>query len=401
MPVQNPTIIKSSHPTQLSQRKMSQPIEMDFDALLTRSIEEATGIDKDTGTNTLSSEQGQEKGMDAQVEIALPFPALPAALQSERVDGSNPPFAIIVGHLQQTEADQSKQLIPGEVVIATKLPNGLDSQQKPVPSIALVAPSSPFNAEFPLQYSKNATGSTSAISRTATTNAEAVPTPGIDVKARGSDHRLSSLAAVIADSNTAPPSTTAEPSVTLIASNTVPGNSTDFIASISSLPASIGLTDWRTDLKVAELNGNKEIASIQSTIGSGQWAEEASQTIHLLVKQNQHQAEIKVNPVELGPIEIQIAMVQGEASISFVAEHSETRNALEVALPRLKELLADSGISLTGTFVGSERQPPQQSVHTPFKDLISDSSTSAESPIVGTSILKLNANNKPGVDVYA
>jgi Flagellar hook-length control protein FliK len=399
MPVQNPTNIISSHSAQTSHRKMSEPIETDFDALLTGSIGEAAEIDKVSITDKLSSEEAS--GTDAQTGSALPFPALPAALQAEIVDGGNPLFAILVGQLPQTEVDQSKQPIPGEMVATTKLPNGLDGQQKPVPSTALAAQSSPFNTELPLQYSKNTTGSIFAISRAATANSEAASTHGIDMKDRGSDHRLSSLAAILADSNANNARTVAEPSVTLVAIHTVPGNSTDVIASISSLPANIGLTSQRTDLGIAESNGNKELASIQSNIGSGQWAEEASQTIHLLVKQNHQQAEIKVNPVELGPIEIQIAMVQGEASISFVAEHSETRNALEGALPRLKELLADSGISLTGTFVGSDRQPPQQSVHTPFKDSIADSSTGAESPSVGAPVLNINAFYKPGVDVYA
>jgi flagellar hook-length control protein FliK len=399
MAVQNPTSIKSNSATQATQRKISEPIETDFDALLTGSIGEVAETDKDTHTDKLSS--AEEKGTDAQSGIALPFPALPAALQAELADGGNPLFAGGAGPLQQSDADQSKQSVPGITVLDTNGPNSPNNQQKHASSIALVTLSNPFNAELPVQYSKNTTGSLFAVSRAATTDSEAVSAPGVEVKDHSSDHRLSSLSSLIGDSNTINPKTVAEPGVTLLTNNTTPVNSAEATASIGSIPANVGLTDQRTDLSIAGASGDKEITSIQSAIGSTQWAEEASQTIHLLVKQNHQQAEIKVNPVELGPIEIQIAMVQGEASISFVAEHGETRNALEVALPRLKELLADSGISLAGAFVGSDRQPRQQPARAPFKDSISDSSTGTESSLLGASILRINAFNKPGVDVYA
>ena len=47
---------------------------------------------------------------------------------------------------------------------------------------------------------------------------------------------------------------------------------------------------------------------------------------------NIQEAEIQLNPRELGPIGIKVTVQNEQASVSFVAQHATTREALEQAL---------------------------------------------------------------------
>jgi flagellar hook-length control protein FliK len=57
-------------------------------------------------------------------------------------------------------------------------------------------------------------------------------------------------------------------------------------------------------------------------------------------------AEIQVNPPDLGPIEVRIQVNNDQASVSFGAAQPATREALESALPRLREMLSQQGLNL-------------------------------------------------------
>lgn len=94
-------------------------------------------------------------------------------------------------------------------------------------------------------------------------------------------------------------------------------------------------------------------ASIPVPVSHPAFAAQAAQQIHWLTGHGIEHARINVTPVDLGPIEIRIAIVNSEASISFTVTHPETSAAIENALPRLREMLASSGISLGHTSVGS------------------------------------------------
>jgi len=58
------------------------------------------------------------------------------------------------------------------------------------------------------------------------------------------------------------------------------------------------------------------------------------------------QAEIRLTPAELGPLRVQVSVDDGAAHVTFHAQHAVTREALEQAMPRLREMLAENGLSL-------------------------------------------------------
>lgn len=69
-------------------------------------------------------------------------------------------------------------------------------------------------------------------------------------------------------------------------------------------------------------------------------------------------ARVKINPEHLGPLEIRIKVQDDTAQVWFNASHSQTRDALEQAMPRLRDMLADQGLRLTDADVSGGREGP-------------------------------------------
>jgi flagellar hook-length control protein FliK len=92
-----------------------------------------------------------------------------------------------------------------------------------------------------------------------------------------------------------------------------------------------------------------------------QWSDEFAARVNWLVDRGDQMATIRLTPEQLGPVEVRLAIREGEASIWFGAAQAETRAAIEQALPRLREMLAASGLSLadSGVFQQAPRDPRQ------------------------------------------
>jgi flagellar hook-length control protein FliK len=91
------------------------------------------------------------------------------------------------------------------------------------------------------------------------------------------------------------------------------------------------------------------------------WDQALGERVHWLVTQRFQAAEIHLNPPELGPVEVRLALDRDQASVRFISPHASVREAIEAAMPRLREMLGESGIHLADVNVGqhsAERQSP-------------------------------------------
>ena len=118
-----------------------------------------------------------------------------------------------------------------------------------------------------------------------------------------------------------------------------------------------------TPTQVAAPTQSANVASVAAHVerlaqpfGSHGWNEGFSSRVVWMTRNNVQSAEIHLNPPDLGPIEVKL-VVTGEqnrlpsASLQFSAAHAATREAIESALPRLREMLLDNGIALGNTTV--------------------------------------------------
>ncbi len=81
------------------------------------------------------------------------------------------------------------------------------------------------------------------------------------------------------------------------------------------------------------------------------WGNALGDRVLFMTGQKIHQAEIRLNPAEMGPITIRVSVDDGAADVTFTAQHLVARDAIEAAMPRLRELLSENGLSLGNTSV--------------------------------------------------
>jgi len=92
-------------------------------------------------------------------------------------------------------------------------------------------------------------------------------------------------------------------------------------------------------------------------VGSSEWGKALSQQVIRLSTGEGQMAELQLNPPGLGPLKVMLSLSDQQMQAAFVSAHSSVRAAVETALPQLRALLAESGISLGQTSVGAETQP--------------------------------------------
>ncbi len=107
--------------------------------------------------------------------------------------------------------------------------------------------------------------------------------------------------------------------------------------------------------------------TIAPQVGSSEWGSALGDKVSWMASQGTQVAELHLNPPNLGPLEVRLTMNgDQQASVMFVSNQPAVREAIETAMPRLREMLADSGIMLGNSMVGAEsfqQQQQQQQAH--------------------------------------
>ena len=78
--------------------------------------------------------------------------------------------------------------------------------------------------------------------------------------------------------------------------------------------------------------------------------------VSLLAEGGVQQAELHLNPAEMGPVSVHIRMDGTDARVDFGADVAATRHAIEAGLPELASALRDAGFTLTGGGVSQHSQ---------------------------------------------
>ncbi|MDB5990543.1 MAG: fliK [Herbaspirillum sp.] len=157
-----------------------------------------------------------------------------------------------------------------------------------------------------------ATGKTDAAAAQAAAGANAAPAAALNAKA-GPD--LQALGGTTAASNN---NAMLNPGLQQIAS-TSPQSPAAAAAAGDKLTQTVGTTDWNTAL------GQKMV-----------W----------MSSNGQQSATLTLNPRDLGPMQVTINVSKNQADATFVAANPEVKQALEAAMPKLREMMDQAGIQL-------------------------------------------------------
>lgn len=91
--------------------------------------------------------------------------------------------------------------------------------------------------------------------------------------------------------------------------------------------------------------------TINTPVNQPAWGDDFSQKITWMANQRNQSAELHLNPPQLGPLDVVLKMNGDQATAMFTSPHAAVRDAIEQAIPKLREMLADNGIMLGQTMV--------------------------------------------------
>ena len=93
---------------------------------------------------------------------------------------------------------------------------------------------------------------------------------------------------------------------------------------------------------------------------SPEFARDLGVQVSVLAKDGIQQAELHLNPAEMGPISVQIAIDGTQAQVNFGADSAATRQIIENGLPELAASLREAGFTLSGGGVHSQARGREQ-----------------------------------------
>lgn len=117
----------------------------------------------------------------------------------------------------------------------------------------------------------------------------------------------------------------------------------------ASASASQAQTSLGTPGQTAQLSRHE----VSTPVAARGWTEEVGQKISWIASRDNGRAELVLTPANMGRVEVSIQMSGDQANASFVAANALAREALQDAMPRLREVLAQAGIQLGQASVDS------------------------------------------------
>lgn len=125
-----------------------------------------------------------------------------------------------------------------------------------------------------------------------------------------------------------------------------------------------------TALNTASTLSSSPVAqgAISEAFAKPGWSQGMGKQIMFMVNQNISSAEIRLNPAHLGPIEVLIDMSDDQVNVSMTSRHAVVREAMEQALPKLREMLDENGFNLADADISKHSFSDQREQNTESDD---------------------------------
>jgi flagellar hook-length control protein FliK len=102
--------------------------------------------------------------------------------------------------------------------------------------------------------------------------------------------------------------------------------------------------------------------------GDKGWSQAMGERILWMVGRDLQAASVNIKPPNLGPLHIQISIQNDQATVNFTAQHGVVKEALEAAVPRLREMLAENNIQLVNVDVNQRGQGERGEAADPYQE---------------------------------
>lgn len=113
------------------------------------------------------------------------------------------------------------------------------------------------------------------------------------------------------------------------------------------------------------MQGQEMVAStlVSQSFHAEGWGNEIGERVVWFTSKHIQNAEIELDPPELGPLQVRISTQNDQTTVSFTSHHPAVREVLDQNLPKLKEMFADQGLNLVQADVSERRGAPQDNAN--------------------------------------
>jgi flagellar hook-length control protein FliK len=174
------------------------------------------------------------------------------------------------------------------------------------------------------------------------------------------------------------------------------GSDTSTAASAAAGPNSLAHLGIASHFSTQHMRNDTNMSDLKSPVGSAAWDDELGTQLTWMTQKGLETGSLRVSPEHLGPVEVNISVHNGDASVWFGATHPDTRAALEAALPRLREMFASQGMNLTDS--GVSRESPRNQARSTASQSISGVSAVGGSDVSTSAAVRMSLGL---VDTYA
>jgi len=143
---------------------------------------------------------------------------------------------------------------------------------------------------------------------------------------------------------------------------------------------------------------------LTTNVNSPAWSAEFSQQMVIFSQKGIQQANLQLNPQHLGPMEVRISIgSEQQINLSFNTQHGMAKEAIDIALPRLREMFEQQGLNLGNVNVSkhSEQSDCQQKFNNNAPSPTSENNSSVEETPEDKTLMVTNVKSNYLVDYYA
>jgi flagellar hook-length control protein FliK len=136
------------------------------------------------------------------------------------------------------------------------------------------------------------------------------------------------------------------------------------------------------------------MSRLSTPVHDARWADALAHRLVMMARDGESIAQLRLVPQDLGPLDIQISVRDGEASVHFGAASHETRSVLEASMPRLREMLSAQGLQLTNSSVSHQsagKSSPERPSGTHAVGAVTEETEISAATSISTSLLDIYA----------
>ncbi|GLS27696.1 flagellar hook-length control protein FliK [Marinibactrum halimedae] len=96
------------------------------------------------------------------------------------------------------------------------------------------------------------------------------------------------------------------------------------------------------------------IPVVETPVAQRGWGDAVGEKVLWMASQNISEAELQLDPPELGPLQVKVVVSQDQAQVVFNSQFGTVRDALDQSAARLREMFAQEGLNLVDVDVSDQ-----------------------------------------------